>query len=65
MLSGVPFPADLADTYRRAGYWQGRPLGDLLVEAADRTPDKIAVVARSTAPALFLFSGRGRPGRRR
>ncbi|GAB4582928.1 (2,3-dihydroxybenzoyl)adenylate synthase [Nocardia sp. IFM 10818] len=40
----VPFPADLAESYRRAGYWAGRPLGDLLRDAARQWPDRPAVL---------------------
>jgi mycobactin salicyl-AMP ligase len=40
----VPFPADRAEEYRRAGYWAGRPLESLLVDAAERRPDHPAVV---------------------
>lgn len=40
----VPWPADTAERYRAAGYWEGRPLGDLLWEVADAHPDEVAVV---------------------
>ncbi|MBC3763228.1 (2,3-dihydroxybenzoyl)adenylate synthase [Quadrisphaera oryzae] len=40
----VPWPADVAARYRAAGYWQGRPLGDLLWEVADAHPDEVALV---------------------
>ena len=40
----VPFPAERADAYRAAGYWQGRPLGSLLDDAAARWPDRTAVI---------------------
>lgn len=40
----VPWPADLAMEYRRKGYWEDRPLGAYLLDAADRLPDKTAVV---------------------
>jgi 2,3-dihydroxybenzoate-AMP ligase len=40
----VPWPAEFADRYVRAGYWAGRPLGELLRQAADRTPDAPALV---------------------
>ncbi|OBK70350.1 (2,3-dihydroxybenzoyl)adenylate synthase [Mycobacterium sp. 1274761.0] len=45
----VPFPADRADEYRRAGYWQGRPLDSILRDAATTWPDKPAVVDASGA----------------
>jgi 2,3-dihydroxybenzoate-AMP ligase len=45
MLDGfVPWPAELAATYRARGYWGGRSLGDLFVERAARHPRRTAVV---------------------
>jgi mycobactin salicyl-AMP ligase len=40
----VPFPADRADMYRRAGYWTDRPLYSILGDAAAQWPDRIAVI---------------------
>ncbi|AYF73360.1 2,3-dihydroxybenzoate-AMP ligase [Nocardia yunnanensis] len=40
----VPFPADLAQRYREAGYWAGRPLGELLRDAARRGPERPALL---------------------
>ena len=40
----VPCPADRADEYRRAGYWNGRALDSILTDAAARWPDKKAVI---------------------
>jgi mycobactin salicyl-AMP ligase len=40
----VPFPEDRAEQYRQAGYWTGRPLESLLIEAARERPDHPAVV---------------------
>jgi len=40
----VAWPDDVAERYRRAGYWLGRPLGDLLWEVADQRPEQVAVV---------------------
>ena len=40
----VPFPADRADEYRRAGYWTGRPLDSILERAAAAWPDRTAVI---------------------
>jgi len=40
----VPWPEAAAARYVAAGYWAGRPLGDLLRQAADRTPDAVALV---------------------
>jgi 2,3-dihydroxybenzoate-AMP ligase len=45
MLDGfVPWPPELADHYRRAGYWKGLSLGQLLADSAGRNPDKVAAV---------------------
>ncbi|GAA0583849.1 AMP-binding protein [Kribbella sandramycini] len=45
MLEGcVPWPDDVAEQYRRQGYWQGRSLGDLLVDACATYAGKTAVV---------------------
>ncbi|WP_205873774.1 (2,3-dihydroxybenzoyl)adenylate synthase [Mycobacterium camsae] len=40
----VPFPADRADEYRRAGYWTGRPLDSILGDAAAHWPQRPAVI---------------------
>ena len=40
----VPWPEADAKRYTAAGYWAGRPLGDLLREVADRSPDATALV---------------------
>jgi len=45
LLTGfVPFPADRAEEYRRAGYWTGRPLDSILRDAAAQWPDRPAVI---------------------
>ncbi|MDT7609329.1 MAG: 2-hydroxy-7-methoxy-5-methyl-naphthoate---CoA ligase [Pseudonocardiales bacterium] len=55
----VPWPAEYAERYVRAGYWAGRTLGSLLAEAAERTPDAPALIAPApnvpapSAPALI------------
>ncbi|MDF2506180.1 MAG: 2,3-dihydroxybenzoate-AMP ligase [Microbacterium sp.] len=41
----VPWPDDLAAEYRRRGYWADRPLGEYVLTAADRWPDKVALVS--------------------
>jgi mycobactin salicyl-AMP ligase len=43
----VPFPEELADAYRRAGYWAGRPLGHLLRDAATRWPNRPGLLDRT------------------
>ncbi|MGN2641811.1 (2,3-dihydroxybenzoyl)adenylate synthase [Nocardia takedensis] len=40
----VPFPAEAAESYRAAGYWTGRVLGDLLRDTARRAPERPAVL---------------------
>lgn len=40
----VPFPAELADSYRAAGYWTGTTLGELLRNTAHRLPDRPALL---------------------
>ncbi len=40
----VPFSADRAASYRAAGYWTGRTLDTLLTDAAQRWPDRVAVL---------------------
>ncbi|MFI9631185.1 (2,3-dihydroxybenzoyl)adenylate synthase [Nocardia sp. NPDC051929] len=40
----VPFPADAAAQYRAAGFWAGRPLGDLLRASAHRHPQRPALL---------------------
>lgn len=40
----VPWPADYAERYRRAGYWTGETLGSTLRIRAATHPDRIAVV---------------------
>ncbi|MFI5798192.1 (2,3-dihydroxybenzoyl)adenylate synthase [Streptomyces sp. NPDC051677] len=56
MLDGfVPWPPDFAERYRRAGYWNGVSLRQLLTDSAGRHPDKIAAVdstRRMTYPEL-------------
>ena len=39
----VPFPADVAERYRREGYWRGERLGDLLRQWAAAGGDRLAV----------------------
>ncbi|OBH96570.1 (2,3-dihydroxybenzoyl)adenylate synthase [Mycobacterium sp. E2733] len=40
----VPFPPDRAAAYRAAGYWAGRTLDTILSDAAQRWPDRTAVL---------------------
>lgn len=46
MVYDVSWPADFAERYRRAGYWTGEPLGDLLTGWAARWGSRIALVDR-------------------
>ncbi|BBX15850.1 2,3-dihydroxybenzoate-AMP ligase [Mycolicibacterium duvalii] len=40
----VPFPADRAAQYRKAGYWTDRPLDSILTDAAAAWPDRPAII---------------------
>lgn len=40
----IAWPAEFAERYRQAGYWQGAPLGDLLRHSADRYSNRIAII---------------------
>ncbi|WP_433496290.1 (2,3-dihydroxybenzoyl)adenylate synthase [Sphaerimonospora sp. CA-214678] len=40
----VPWPADLAEVYRAAGCWRGRPLGSYVWDWAERWGERTAVV---------------------
>jgi 2,3-dihydroxybenzoate-AMP ligase len=45
MLDGfVPWPLEVADRYRRAGYWQGISLRQIFDDSVRRHPDKVAAV---------------------
>lgn len=44
----VPWPADVARAYRKAGYWEDRTLGALLREVADAHPERICLVDGDT-----------------
>lgn len=51
-MSRVPFtpwPEAFAERYRRAGYWRGEPLSQMLVDQASSQPDAIAVVSGAQA----------------
>jgi 2,3-dihydroxybenzoate---[aryl-carrier protein] ligase len=44
LLDGfTPWPAEVADYYRRKGYWTGQTLAELADELADRHGDRVAV----------------------
>lgn len=40
----IPWPKDLAAEFRTKGYWEDRALGSYILDAADRLPDKVAIV---------------------
>src|SRR5690606_27133101 len=48
MTTSIPiqqiWPAEFAQKYRQAGYWQGETFGALLRERARRHPDRVAVI---------------------
>jgi 2,3-dihydroxybenzoate-AMP ligase len=46
LLEGcVPYPPELAERYRRAGYWKGRTLGERFDEWAERFGGRVAIVS--------------------
>ncbi|MET8875967.1 AMP-binding protein [Nocardia sp. NPDC004604] len=45
----VPFPTADAEAYRAAGYWTGRPLGDLLRTTATQHPNRAALLDADSA----------------
>lgn len=50
LLDGfVPFPADRAEEYRRAGYWAGRPLESILRDGAAAWPQRTAIIDTAVA----------------
>jgi mycobactin salicyl-AMP ligase len=50
LLNGfVPFPDGRAENYRQAGYWSGNSLDSLLTSAAQRWPDRVAVIDATAA----------------
>lgn len=52
----VPFPADLAERYRRDGYWAGRPLGELLRDAARQWPARPALLSDRPGRAATTYA---------
>jgi mycobactin salicyl-AMP ligase len=40
----VPFPAERADAYRRAGYWTGEPLDSILRDGAAKWAQRTAII---------------------
>lgn len=40
----IRWPEEFAARYRAAGYWEGRSMGSHILEAANRVPEKIAVI---------------------
>lgn len=49
MLEGfVGWPKEFADTYRKAGYWGGHPLGDIVDDAVKKVPDRVAISFEGT-----------------
>lgn len=46
----VGFPADRAERYRATGYWTGRTVDSILSEAAQRWPDRVAVIDAHQQP---------------
>ena len=44
----VPWPEEFAALYREKGNWEDRPLGEYLLDVADRLPNKVALVSGDT-----------------
>ena len=61
----VPWPVEVAERYRAAGYWEDRTLGALLRETADRIPQKIAVVDGATRLSYAELADRADAGAER
>ncbi|WP_130839249.1 (2,3-dihydroxybenzoyl)adenylate synthase [Corynebacterium neomassiliense] len=40
----VPYPPEVARTYRERGYWTGQTHSGMLLETIDRAPDSVAVI---------------------
>jgi 2,3-dihydroxybenzoate-AMP ligase len=50
MLTGcVPWPAELAERYRRDGYWRGEPLGNIARDIARSDPDRVAILSGTSS----------------
>ncbi|WP_018157651.1 (2,3-dihydroxybenzoyl)adenylate synthase [Demetria terragena] len=45
----VPYPADLAQEYRRHGWWQDQTFSEMLFDTIQRTPDRTALIAGESA----------------
>jgi 2-hydroxy-7-methoxy-5-methyl-1-naphthoate---CoA ligase len=45
----VPFPSDVAEDYRRRGYWEGRTIGSLIWQVADANPAAPALIDGATS----------------
>ena len=59
MLTGfVPWPEDVAESYRRAGYWRGERLGDLVRPWAAADPHRVALVAGARRISYFALDRR-------
>lgn len=61
MTKFTPWPSDLAERYRRRGYWTGQPLTEMLERQAATYPDAVAIVCTErhlTYAELHLRSDR-------
>ncbi|HLY31134.1 MAG TPA: AMP-binding protein [Ktedonobacterales bacterium] len=48
----IPVPPDLAEQYRRAGYWRGEPLGDHVARWAAQYADRTAIIDETTGTRI-------------
>ncbi|WP_433710251.1 AMP-binding protein [Nocardia sp. CA-084685] len=58
----VPWPEDVADRYRKAGYWQGRSLTTYIAEQVARHTNDVAIIdgtTRLTCRQLWNRAGAG------
>ena len=45
MIEGVvPWPAEVAELYRTAGYWRGEPIGDSFDRSIAENAERLAIV---------------------
>ncbi|WP_016957465.1 (2,3-dihydroxybenzoyl)adenylate synthase [Catenovulum agarivorans] len=51
MSTHTAFPAEFAAKYKAAGYWQDKPLTDILFDQAAANPEQIAIIDASQVPA--------------
>jgi 2,3-dihydroxybenzoate-AMP ligase len=48
----TPWPAEYADRYRARGYWEDRPLGAYVLDVAEKSSDRTAIVDGATGTRM-------------